>query len=133
MSSTRHTPMPGHHEIEEYEHAGAHFGHAVEIGRESGCRGRAHADDRAGETRRPQSLRRAYDGRTLLLGHRADVVGAPAVVGSAGMRHHAAEPRAALASKLPISMQLSRVGFHAGAMAVAVDLDQYVEPLAARA
>ena len=113
---------PRHHQVREHEHAGADLGDTIEPAGEARGRRRADADDRAGVAGAAQAVGGGDDGGAFAFGHRHQRCLAAAFVRGAGMRHHPAQ--FAAAGECARDRQQRRgVGLHAGAVAVAVDLD----------
>ena len=124
MSSTAQTPSPAITRSWKTKTPARTSVTPVEVRRERGGGRRAHAHHGAGEARGAQARRRC---RTTAARSRSamarDRLGRAAVVGVARVRHHAARPRAR--GERPRDVDEERVtGLHAGAVAVAVDLDQ---------
>ncbi|MNT09299.1 hypothetical protein D3C72_1440770 [compost metagenome] len=125
--------QPRHHQIKEHIHSGADFRHALEAARKMGGRGRAHADHRTRQARFANGLRAAHGGPALLLGHVGDRLDAAASIRLAGVRHDAPQAGAVFVQHPGDRQQVAGVArLHAGAMAVAIDLDQGRDGIAGR-
>ncbi|KAG0778981.1 hypothetical protein G6F22_010905 [Rhizopus arrhizus] len=116
--------QPCHHQVEEHVHARAHFRHAIEVaGKVGGGRG-ADADDRARQPCLADRFSAADGSPALLFGHIGDRLQAAAAVGLAGMRHDAAQAACGMQHTGDGEKMLVITRLHAGAVAVAIDLDQ---------
>ena len=114
----------GHHQIKKHIHAGAHFGHAVELARrQRGGRG-ADADVRAWQAGRAQAFGCQHAAAALLFGHGFQRLGRMERITRACMGHHAAQ---IAFEQLANHNQLIAMRLHARAMAVGVDLDPDLE------
>ena len=115
---------PGHHEIEEHEHAGPDFGDAAEVGGVVRGRCGADADHRAGQPRLAQEGGGIDHAAALDLGTSTQGLGPTGRITGAGVRDHAAQFGAVLECVADVQQQLPVRRQHPGAVTVAVDLDQ---------
>ena len=115
---------PGHHQVLEHEHPGAHFRDAGEISRTCRRRRGPHAHDRGVVLRSPKPFGSAHDRRPFLFGHGDDGIDRPAVVRRAGVGHHAAAAGAGRQCGGHLE-QVAGLRLHACAVAVRVNFDEH--------